>query len=130
MIPQRKVGTRQKLFSLWMVIAFLWASLFALQLQTPYQVGPDRLWGEPTPTKTLEQECANLSDANRKACEMSYKTVAATLIFGTARFTSTERLYLMVGPPLWILALGIVVTLIIGKRRLPPLSGTPPAATP
>ena len=116
MIRARKVGIRQKLFSLWMVLTFLWVSMIALQLPTREQAA--RL--SETAPESAEQACASGTADERLACIRIFKMVAATKWTRLAQYTDTQQLEIMVVPPLWLLAFGALVAWFVRAARRPP----------
>ena len=117
MIPARKVGKGQKLISLWMVLTFLWVSMIALQLPTREQAA--RV--SETASKTAEQACANGTADERTACIRLFNMVAATRWPARlAQLSATEQSEVMVVPPLWLLALGVLVAWFVRGSRRPP----------
>lgn len=109
----RKVGTRQKLFSLWMVLTFLWVSLIGLQITI--QISPE----------SPEQLCAKQAADERDRCIRIWTEAKAakpppTFPPRLAQYDDTQQLELMFGPPLWILAFGVIVALAMRGSGPPP----------
>jgi len=98
-----------RLFGWWMIVSFLWASAMAWQLQASrfgvVQIG--------------EQSCAKAPAEERDVCLLTAKVVGALRLKGAAHYTGIERLALMLGPPLGLLALGLIGAFIRYKVQGP-----------
>jgi hypothetical protein len=97
-----------------MIIAFLWASAMAWQLPLSYQKNMTIESSSP------EQSCAKAPVEKRDECLRVTKLIAKIIeplrVKGAAHYTSMEKLELMLGPPLGLLVVGLVITLITHSR--------------
>ena len=123
-----RVASRYKFFGWWMIIAFLWASAIAWQLPPPHR--GSHQFEDVVTESSPEQYCAKAPLEKRDECLRVAKSVDNLLaplrllrLKGAAHYTSTEKLELMLGPPLGLLAFGFAVALIAKRVR-----GTPSVA--
>jgi hypothetical protein len=108
-----RITSQHKLFWFWMILSFLWASAIAWQLPPP----GSREWNDP-PVMTAEQSCAKAPVGERDTCLLIAKIVGALRLKDPAHYTSTQKLELMLGPPIGLLVLGFVLVMIArGARR-------------